>query len=279
MRVQVNNEGSRSVWRGYLSFGLISVPVRLFVAARHSHIAFYEVHRTCGTRLHHQFYCPYDERVLSRDEITLAYELDKRKCVLVERAELKKIQPWSSSTAEIIQFVKISEIDPVYFESSYLLIPEEAGRKAYALLVKTMQGIGTGALAKITLHQSERAALVRPYENGLMLHTLYFRDEIHIGGEFGQLSANKLGREEVRLGEQLARGLMKPFRSDEFRDEYRIQVKQLIEKKQKGNAVPKKRTGRKLAPVVDLMSALKKSLAKSSEPAGRGKAMGLKKTA
>lgn len=268
---------ARTVWRGYISFGLISIPVRLSVAARYSHIAFHEIHRTCGTRIHHQLYCPYDEQVVPRNEVALGYELDKEKYVLVEPSELKKIQPQSSSVAELVQFVKINEVDPIYFETSYLATPEQAGRQAYGLLVRTMEHMQSGAIARITIHQRERPILLRPYRDGLALHTLYYPKEIHMEREFGQNSADGLTKEEIKLGEQFARGLLKPFQPNEFGDEYRLRVEQLIESKRKGQAAPKQERPKKLAPVVDLMAALKRSLAKA--PPAKAKPNKLKKTA
>jgi len=270
---------ARTVWRGYLSFGLISVPVRLYVAARYSHVAFHEIHRSCGTRIHHQLYCPYDEKVVPRSEVALGYETDKDDYVLVEPSELKKIQPTSSSVADIMQFVRLKEVDPVYFETSYLLMPEEAGQKAYTLLVKTMEGMDAGAIAKITMHQRERTVLVRPYENGLMLHTLYYPNEIHMERGFGENQGRGLSKEEVRLGEQFARGLLKPFHPAEFHDEYRDRVENLIENKRKGQPAPKQEKAKKLAPVVDLMAALKQSLANRPKAGARSRAAKLKKTA
>src|SRR5215475_3730502 len=104
---------ARTVWRGYISFGLVSLPVRLYAAARYSHVAFHEIHRRCGTRIHHQLFCPYHEKVVPRSEVALGYETGKNESVVVEPSELKKIQPASSSAAEIIQFVRIKEVDPV----------------------------------------------------------------------------------------------------------------------------------------------------------------------
>src|SRR5579872_5435283 len=128
-----------SAWKGYISFGLISVPIRLYAAARYSHVAFQEIHRKCGNRVHQQLYCPYDKEVVSRDELALGYEIEKDKYVLVDPDELKKLQPASSTSMEILQFVKLSEVDPIYFETSYFSVPEEAGARAYALLLQTMQ--------------------------------------------------------------------------------------------------------------------------------------------
>ena len=117
-----------SSWKGYISFGLISVPIRLYAAARASHVAFHEIHRKCGTRVHQQLYCPYDKEVVSRDEIAMGYEVDKDKYILVDPAELKKLEPQSSTAMEIIQFVKLSEVDPVYFDTSYFSDSRRSGR-------------------------------------------------------------------------------------------------------------------------------------------------------
>jgi DNA end-binding protein Ku len=181
--------------------------------------------------------------------------------------------------AEIVQFVRIGEVDPIYLETSYLAMPEEAGRKGYALLTKTMEQMQSGAIAKITLHQRERPVLVRPYNDGLIFHTLYYPSEIHTERGFGQNSGNGLTKEEIRLADQFARGLLKPFRPSEFHDEYRTRVEQLIESKRKGHAAPKQEKAKRLAPVVDLMSALKESLAKNSTSPAKAKQQKLKKTA
>src|SRR5580704_302672 len=177
---------STSVWKGYISFGLISVPIRLFAAARYSHIVFHEIHKKCGHRVHQQLYCPYDEEVVSRDELALGYEVEKDKYVLVEPSELKELQPHSSTTMEILQFVKLDEVDPIYFETSYFSVPEEAGRRGYALLLETMEQLKIAAIAKVTLHRRERAVIIRPYEGGLVLHTIYYPNEIHEVSGYGK---------------------------------------------------------------------------------------------
>ena len=257
-----------SAWRGFISFGLISVPIRLFTAARSSHVAFHEIHKECGTRVHQQLYCPHHKRVVSRDEIAMGYEVDEDKYVLVEPAELKKMQPKSSSAMEITQFVKLDDVDPMYFETSYFIVPEEAGQRAYTLLFKTMKNLDYAAIAQVTMHQREQMVILRPYENGLALHTMYYPAEIHDVKEYGKNAGKDLKKEEIQLGEQFAQGLLKPFRPEEFHDEYQERVKQLIESKSKGKVAPKEEAPRKLAPVVDLMSALKQSLSASRSETG-----------
>ncbi len=137
-------------------------PCVCFAAARYSPTRFHEIHRECGTRIHHQLYCPYDERVVTRDEVALGYETDKDKYVLVEPAELKKIQPKSSKAMEILQFVKFSDVDPIYFETSYFAVPDEGGKRAFALLLKTLEPCGYAAIAQMTMHQRERTVFFVP---------------------------------------------------------------------------------------------------------------------
>ena len=250
-----------TVWKGYVSFGLISVPVRLFAAARYSHISFHEVHRECGTRVRQQLYCPHDERVVARDEVVKGIEVAKGKWVFVDDKELKNLGSPSSSVMEIVQLVNLSEVDPIYFETSYFSVPEEPGRRAYALLLRTMQQLKLAALAKVTLHQRERVVLIRPYENGLTLHTIYYPNEIHRVAAYGRDRVQGLTQREITLSEQFAKGLVKPFRPEVFRDTYQDRVQQLIDSKAKGMSAPKPERPKKLAPVIDLMDALKKSIA------------------
>lgn len=249
-----------SVWKGNISFGLVSVPIRLFVAARASHISFHEIHRECGTRIREQLYCPHDERVVSRDEIVLGYETEKDRYVLVEPQELKDALPPSSTAMEILQFVKLSDVDPIYFETSYFAVPEEASQRAYTLLVKTMEGMKYAAIAKVTLHQRERTVIIRPYEHGLTLHTIYYPNEIRMAKGYGKVTGSPT-RQEMALANQFASGLVKPFHPEQFVDEYQKRVKQLIESKSKGEALSSPGKTKKRAPVIDLMSALKRSVA------------------
>jgi DNA end-binding protein Ku len=256
-----------SVWKGSISFGLVSVPIKLFAAARYSHISFHEVHRECGHRVKQQLYCPYDKRVVSRDEIVMGYELDEDKMVIVDTQELKPLQPASSSSMEILQFVKLSDVDPIYFETSYFSVPEEEGRRGYTLLLETMEELRVAAIAQVTMHQRERTVIVRPYRHGLTLHTLYYPNEIRDVAGYGKNSAANLKKQEVSLAEQFAKELVAPFRPERFHDEYQERVKKLIESKEKGTAAPRPEKAPRLAPVVDLMTALKQSIANKSSRA------------
>jgi DNA end-binding protein Ku len=250
-----------STWKGFITFGLISVPIRLFSAARYSHIRFHEVHRKCGNRVHQQLYCPYDEEVVPRDEIVMGYETDDGKMVIIDPQELKALQPQSSTEMEISQFVYLDEVDPIYFETSYFSVPEEAGRRAYGLILNTMKQMKIAAIAKVTMHQRDRTIIIRPYDNGLTIHTLYYPNEIHEVPGYGKEPPKSQKRQELSLAEQFAKTLIKPFEPEKFHDDYQASVRELIENKVKGKAVRIAPKGKKLAPVIDLATALKNSIA------------------
>src|SRR2546421_12678487 len=167
-----------SVWSGYLTFGLISMPVRLFSGARSSGISFHMLHRDDLTRIKQQLYCPSDNRVVERSEIVKGYEYRKDEYVVIEPEEIKKIEPKTAKTMEILEFVKESEVDPVFFESSYYLAPDEAGEKPYCLLFEALRRSGYLALAKIAMHNREHIVILRPGKHGILMHTMFYKDEV-----------------------------------------------------------------------------------------------------
>ena len=251
-----------TVWKGYISFGLVSVPVRLFAAARDEHISFHMIHKECGTRVKQQLYCPYDQRVVERSELTKGFPLDKNRNVLVDDKELKALAPESSEVMEIQQFVQLDDLDPVFFETSYYSVPEEAGKRAYALLFKAMEEKRVVAVAKITMHQRERIVAIRPYDKGLTLHTLYYADEVREVAEYGQDTQAQVNDKELQLAEQFIASLTSDFDARAYKDTYEERVMQLIESKGEGKQAPAPIDKPDLAPVIDLMEALKRSVAR-----------------
>ena len=254
-----------SVWKGYLTFGLISVPVRLFSAARTEHIAFNQLHKVCKTRVRQPLYCPTCERMVERSEIVKGYEYEKGQYVLVEDEEVKKIAPPSASTMEIQEFVNLADVDPLYLDASYYMVPEDAGRKAYQLLVKTMEESRRAAIAKLAMHQREYVVLVRPHDNGLTLHTMYFADEVRSLPEYGRQDEVKVKPEEIKLAKQLVESLAGDFDPKKYHDEYKEQLKALLDAKLRGQEVTVAAQPQ-LAPVIDMMEALKASLAARPAP-------------
>ena len=253
-----------TVWKGYLSFGLISVPIRLHVAARSDRIGFNQLHKECHSRIRQRLHCPVCDRQVERSELVKGYEYEKDNYVLVEEEEVKKVTPQSGSTMEILEFVKLEEVDPLYFDSSFFALPEEAGKKAYELLVRTMEEAGYAAVAKVSMHQREHTVLVRPRNNGLTLHTMHYPADIRQVAEYGQDSDTEVKPQEIKLARQLVESLAAPFEPDKYRDEFQERLREMIEAKRQGQEVAASQTPR-LAPVVDLMEALQKSLASKTK--------------
>jgi DNA end-binding protein Ku len=256
-----------TVWKGYLTFGLISVPINLFAAARREHVSFHMLHQVCGTRLKQQLFCPHCERVVEREEIVKGYEESKDAYVLVDPEELKKIAPPSERNMDILQFVRIQDVDPLYFDASYYAVPDDPGKKAYRLLVETLEKSGYAAIAKLSMHQHEYIAMIRPRDNGLTLHTLYYPKELNVLAEYGQDGQDgkvEIRPQEVELAQRLVENLAAPFQPEQYEDEYQKKVLELIQSKREGKEIHVV-TPRKTAPVVDLMEALQRSLASAEE--------------
>src|SRR5579863_5631345 len=257
-----------SAWRGFVSFGLISFPVRLFPAARTSRIQLHQLHSVCHTRLRQPLFCPTCNRMVERSEVVKGYENEDGKYVLIEKEEINKITPESGRAMEILAFVKMSEIDPIFFDSSYFLIPEEAGRKPYQLLMRTLEDTHKVGIAKVTMHQREYTVFLRPYDHGIAIHTMYFANEIREAPGYGKTDGMKLNPKEVKLAEQLVDSLSEEFDIKKYHDEFETRLRDLIAAKEKGRevaAIPQP----KRAPVIDMMTALKNSLAKSGAAAHR----------
>ena len=250
-----------TVWKGYISFGLVSVPVRLFAAAREEHVSFNQIHEPCGSRIKQQTFCPVCNRVVERNELVKGYQVDRDSYVLVSGEELKTLEADSSEAMEIAQFVSLSEVDPIYFQASYYSAPEDPGRRAYSLLLQAMEKMNVAAIAKVTLHSREQIVLMRPYHKGIVLHTLYFPAEVREISEYGKNETTNLQKPEIDLAEQFIRQLTGKFEPEQYKDEYQQRVLDLIETKRAGQVVAGQPQKARLAPVIDLMEALKKSIA------------------
>src|ERR1700684_3912061 len=208
-----------TVWKGYISFGLVSVPVRLYAAAREQHVSFNQIHEPCGSRIKQQTVCPVCDRVVERNELVKGYQVDRDSYVLVSGDELKTLEADSSEAMEIAQFVSLSEVDPIYYQASYYSAPEDPGRRAYSLLLQAMEKLNVAAIAKVTLHSREQIVLMRPYHQGIILHTLYFPAEVREISEYGKNGNLTLQKPEVELAEQFIRQLTAQFQPEQYKDE------------------------------------------------------------
>jgi DNA end-binding protein Ku len=253
-----------SVWKGHLTFGLISIPIHMSAAARGERISFNQLHKVCHSRLKQPLFCPVCNRNVERSEIVKGYEYEKDQYVLFNEEELDKIEPPSARVMEILEFVKLSEMDPIYFDSSYYITPEEGGLKAYELLLQAMAESGYGAIAKLTMHQREHIVIVRPGTKGMTLHTMFYSNEIRKADAI-PTDKVEIKEQEKKLAEQLIQSLAAPFLPEKYRDEFQENVKGMISAKLKGQEVTEVAQPH-MAPVIDLMEALKKSLAEKQAP-------------
>src|SRR5438132_6283250 len=259
---------THSIGSGIISFGLVAIPVRLYTAAVSAGVAFHLLHATCGTRIRQQTYCPVDHAVVERGALVKGYEVAKDQYVPVTEEELQALAGAASTVIAITELVPLARVDPIYFERTYYLGPDKGGAKAYRLLTQAMATTGRVALATFVLRGKERLVLIRPAPHGLLLHTMYFADEVRDVGEIdtGETAPITAGERElaVRLIHQLSHAEFTPA---QYRDDYRRRVLDLVTLKGEGKAVP---VGGPEAPrirVIDLMEALTQSLPQRAAPA------------
>lgn len=301
-----------TVWRGYISFGLISIPVRLYRAARAERVSFRRLYRQSSAaendsddtaaepepsgrrssaaerrterpELAHTNAEPVrsepllvpvqqvsvqkgGDEVLPAASVVKGYEYDKGRFVVVEPEELKSLAPKTSASMEIQEFVQLTEIDPVYLETSYYVNPEEAGEKAYALLYRSLQTTGLVALAQFAMHSREHVVVVRPGSSGLLAHTMFYESEVRADEEY-RTDVKVVNDKELKLAETLIHSLAASFEPAKYHDSYRARLESMLAQKVQGQPVAAPVTLPKQAEVVDIADALRRSLASLKKPA------------
>jgi DNA end-binding protein Ku len=265
-----------TVWKGFISFGLVSFPVQLFSAARADTVHFNLLHGKDLSRVRQVWYCATEDKPIERSEMVKGYEVGKDEYVVIEDAELKKIAPPTATTMDILQFVGTEEVDPIYYERSYYLSPDEKASKPYGLFLAALKETQQHAIAKLAMHNREHVVLIRPSNGGLVLHTLYYQQELNESNKSAAAEAKHTDK-ELELAKTLVTQLAAPFQPDEFQDTYRENVERLIEEKQSGRQISIVKQPSK-APVIDLMEALKRSL-ESAKPSRKPAAKATRKTA
>ena len=248
-----------SVWSGYVTFGLISIPVKLFSAARSEGISFRMLHKECGTRVKQQYICPVHERPVTREEIVKGYEFEKDRYIEVSPEEIKKIEPRTARAMEILEFVPLAEVDAMFFDTSYYLVPDDPGLRAYVLLRRAMADSGKCAIARLSMHNREYTAVLRPLAQGLALHSMFFRHEVGRIEELGPVNGLEVKEKELELAHSLIESLSAPFEPEKYSDSFQANLRTMLDAKLQGQPVTEVEKP-KLAPVIDLMAALKKSL-------------------
>lgn len=246
------------VWSGYLSFGLISIPVKLYPAARSEAISFHMLHRGCGQRVRQQLVCP-EHGVLSRTDIVRGFEYEKNRYIEVESEDIKKIEPSTAQAMDILEFVPLSQVDPVYFDSSYYLVPDEPGRRAYVLLHRALAESQMCAIAQVAMHNREYTTIVRPLREGIIVHSMFYANEVRNITELGAVNRMEVNPKELGLAHSLIEGLRGDFDKKKYKDNFQENLARMLGAKLEGHPVEEIEKP-KLAPVIDLMAALKKSL-------------------
>lgn len=257
---------ARAIWSGSIGFGMVSIPVKLFGATESKDISFNLLHVTCGSRLRQLRWCPTHEQEVPWNETVRGYEYAKDQYVTLTDEDFEKLPLPSKHTIDLTAFVKEEEIDPVYYERSYHLAPDERGEKAYALLIRTLEKKGLTAIATITIRKKEQLCALRPKDGALMLETLYYPDEIRKRPEM-DLDKVKITERELDMAFTLIDLLRKPFDPEEYADNYREALTQVIDAKLEGREVVEAPPSRE-SKVIDLADALRKSVeaAKKSKP-------------
>jgi DNA end-binding protein Ku len=253
-----------TVWKGHLTFGLVSFPVKLYSAARSETISFNQLHKHDGSRVRQVLFCQAEDKPIPRSEIVKGFEYEKDRYVVIEDEEIKKVAPPSAKVMEILEFVKTDEVDPIYLETSYYMAPDEAGEKPYALLFEALKNTGRVGVAKVAMHNREHIVILRPGKNGVLMHTMYFTHEIRQVDEF-RTDLNLVKERELALATNLIEALAADFEPSKYTDEYRDNLLRMIEAKKAGQeivATPEPQQ----AKVIDIMEALKASLAAAKKP-------------
>jgi len=254
-----------SVWKGHLIFGMVSFPIRLFSAARSETISFNMLHKDDHSRIKQMTYCQLEDKPIPRSETVKGYEYEKDHYVVIDDEDIKKVAPRTAKVMEILEFVKADQVDPIYLESSYYVAPDEGGEKAYALLFTALKDSGYYGVAKVAMHNREHIIVLRPGAKGILSHTMYFQDEIRQVEEF-RTDTSLVKEKELAMAKMLISSLEENFEPQKYHDSYRDNLKKMIEDKIEGRKVVET-PSEHFAPVIDIMEALKKSLAEKRKPA------------
>lgn len=257
-----------------ITFGLVNIPVRFYTATKSEDVHFNLLHESCGTRVNRKWWCPYHEEIVDSSELIRGYAISKNKYVTFTDEEIETLETDDNRALDITEFLQLDQIDPVFFEKAYFLGPAPGGGKTYKLLSQAMKKQNKVALARWVSANREHLVILRPYENGLVLHTMYYADEVRDFGAVDKEDA-PVKDKEVKLAEMLIDELTeKKFNPLQYKDEYRERLLDRIKDKSKGKAIvsEEKEEEEKGGEVIDIMEALRRSLEGGRAPAKRAPA-------
>ncbi len=251
----------RAIWKGAISFGLVSIPVKTYGAISEHKTGLRMMCPTCKSPLQFRRMCPKCEKEVPWDDIIRGYEIQKGKYVPITPKELEKLELESGRLVEVFQFVDADKLDPIYFDSSYYLMPDERGEKPYFLMREALEQYQKVAVGRVVMHEKEHLVALRPYEGSILMSTLHYADEIRSPRDFPELKKGvEVDKEELELAGQLIRIMKKPFNYKEYKDRYHEALMRLIEAKMKGKEEVIELRVPEIKPTKNLMEALKASI-------------------
>lgn len=249
----------RSLWNGAIAFGMVTIPISLSPAVGEKHISFNQLHKECGSRIKLQKYCPTCKRVVEPSEIERGYEYTKGHYITVTDEDMANLPVPSKQTISIQAFVKASEIDPVYYDTSYAIEPNKMGKKPYALLLKALETKNVVAIAKVALREKEHLCLLRASGKHLVMETLFYPDEVRESIELSESDLD-ISDKELKMAESLVEMLSEDFEPEAYRDTYREKLVEMIEAKAEGQEIKAVTEPEPESNVIDLMDALRASV-------------------
>src|SRR3954468_1697892 len=255
---------ARSIWSGAISFGLVNVPIKLYSAVSRKTVRFNQLNEKTGNRIQQKRVDPDSGEEVPYEQIVKGFELTKDRYVIISPDELDALDPERTRTIQIEDFVDQSEIDPIYYDHPYYLVPDKGAGKAYGLLLNAMEASDKVAIARVVLRSKEQLVAIRPAGDLLMMETMIFHDEVVPHDDIDDLPDSKslkVSDREVKMAQQLIASLSSEFEPSKYRDEYREKVLELIEMKASGQEIAVQPEAPEPAKVPDLMAALEASLA------------------
>ncbi|EMT38257.1 DNA end-binding protein Ku [Thermoanaerobacter thermohydrosulfuricus] len=264
----------RSMWKGAISFGLVSIPIKLYTATEDHAIHFRQLHKECKSPIKYEKICPVCNRPVSDEEIVRGYEYEPGKFVIIDDEDLERIPMPTVKTIDIVDFTDIGQIDPIYYDKTYFIVPEDIGTKPYVLLRDSMKETKRVAIAKVVIRSKQNLACIRVYdEKYMVLETMHFPDEIKNANQLPPLREVSLQENEIKMAKQLIDTLTSDFKPEKYDDSYRKALIEMIESKIQDKDVEIPQKAPEADNVLDLVSALKASIesVKNEEKAKKGR--------
>jgi DNA end-binding protein Ku len=267
-----------TMWKGSISFGLVNIPVKMFAATEDKTLKFRYLHQKCKTPIQYVRRCPTCDMEVEWGDIVKGYEYESGHFIILEDEELEALQEKTTKAIEIIDFVNLEEIDPIFFDKSYYLAPQEPNNKAYSLLREAMDATGKIAVAKVTMRSKQNLAVIRIFKKCILMETIFYPDEVRdVALVPGIGEGVTVSEKELEMAKQLINNLAAPFDPDKYKDEYRESLQELIHKKIEGEEFHVTAEAPK-ANIIDLMDALKASIEATQPKVTKRKTSGRKKT-